>query len=175
MPAEPETKRAVVFVDGQNLFYAVKQAFGYSFPNYDVPALARSLCDRQRWALSGIHFYTGIPSPQDDPYWNRFWSAKLAVMGTRGVVTFSRQLRYRNQTVALPDGSSTTVLVGQEKGVESSGSLARRRSMSPSSYPRTRTSRRWPTRCGRSRSPRGAGSRWRRRIRRARRTPTDGV
>ncbi|MCL4839216.1 MAG: NYN domain-containing protein [Thermoanaerobaculia bacterium] len=118
MPAEPGTKRAVVFVDGQNLFYAVKQAFGYSFPNYDVPALARSLCDRQGWALSGIHFYTGIPSAQDDPFWNRFWSAKLGVMGTRGVVTYSRQLRYRNQTVALPGGSSTTVLVGQEKGVD---------------------------------------------------------
>jgi hypothetical protein len=39
-------------------------------------------------------------------------------MGTRGVVTFSRHLRYRNQTVALPDGTTTTVLVGQEKGVD---------------------------------------------------------
>ena len=39
-------------------------------------------------------------------------------MGTRGVVTFSRHLKYRNQTVPLPDGTTTTVLVGQEKGVD---------------------------------------------------------
>jgi hypothetical protein len=29
MPAEPAIKRAVAFVDGQNLFYAAKTAFGY--------------------------------------------------------------------------------------------------------------------------------------------------
>ncbi len=39
-------------------------------------------------------------------------------MGTRGVVTFARNLRYRNQTVRLSDGTSTTVLVGQEKGID---------------------------------------------------------
>ncbi|HXA15464.1 MAG TPA: NYN domain-containing protein [Thermoanaerobaculia bacterium] len=39
-------------------------------------------------------------------------------MGTRGVVTFARNLRYRNQTVPLSDGTSTTVLVGQEKGID---------------------------------------------------------
>jgi hypothetical protein len=39
-------------------------------------------------------------------------------MGTRGVRTFQRPLRYRNQTVTLPDGTTTTTLVGQEKGVD---------------------------------------------------------
>jgi len=118
MPAEPATKRAIAFVDGQNLFYAAKYAFGYTFPNYDIPALAEAVCRRSGWALAGIHFYTGIPSVQDDPFWNHFWNAKLAVMGTRGVTTFSRHLRYRNQTVVLPDGTSITVLVGQEKGID---------------------------------------------------------
>lgn len=107
MPPEPSTKRALAFIDGQNLFYAAKHAFGYTFPNYDAPALADAVCR-----------YTGIPSVHDDPFWNRFWGAKLAVMGTRGVVTFSRHLKYRNQTVSLPDGTTTTVLVGQEKGVD---------------------------------------------------------
>jgi uncharacterized LabA/DUF88 family protein len=118
MPAEPASKRAIAFVDGQNLFYAVKYAFGYSFPNYDIPALAAAVCNRHGWLVSGLRFYTGIPSIGDEPFWNHFWTAKLAVMGTRGVVTFSRNLRYRNQTVRLPDGSNTTVLVGQEKGVD---------------------------------------------------------
>ena len=39
-------------------------------------------------------------------------------MGTQGIVSYTRPLRYRNQTIALPDGSSTTVLVGQEKGID---------------------------------------------------------
>ncbi|MHB0979136.1 MAG: PIN domain-containing protein [Thermoleophilia bacterium] len=118
MPAEPDATRAVAFVDGQNLFYAVKEAFGYTFPNYDIPALASAVCARGGWRLSGVRFYTGIPSAQDDPFWNHFWTAKLAVMGTRGVVTYSRSLKYRNQTVNLPDGSTTTVLVGREKGID---------------------------------------------------------
>jgi len=118
MPVEPGASRAVVFVDGQNLFYAVKEAFGYTFPNYDIPALASAVCARRGWMLSGVRFYTGIPSAQDDPSWNHFWTAKLAVMGTRGVVSYSRSLKYRNQTVNLPDGSSTTVLVGREKGID---------------------------------------------------------
>jgi len=118
MPAEPATKRAIAFIDGQNLFYAVKYAFGYTFPNYDVSALAAATCQSRGWTLSQVRFYTGIPSVQDDPFWNHFWTAKLAVMGTRNVATFSRHLKYRNQTVRLPDSSTTTVLVGQEKGVD---------------------------------------------------------
>jgi NYN domain len=39
-------------------------------------------------------------------------------MGTRGIKTFSRSLRYRNQSVRLSDGTFTTILVGQEKGVD---------------------------------------------------------
>lgn len=68
--------------------------------------------------LSAIHFYTGVPDPADNPSWHHFWTAKLAVMGTRGIHTFSRPLRYRNQTVVLPSGETTTILVGQEKGVD---------------------------------------------------------
>jgi hypothetical protein len=39
-------------------------------------------------------------------------------MGTRGVHTFWRYLRYRNQTVSIPGGGYTAVLVGQEKGID---------------------------------------------------------
>jgi len=31
---------------------------------------------------------------------------------------FTRHLRYRNRPVVLPDGTRTSVLVGQEKGVD---------------------------------------------------------
>ena len=44
MEGEPEWKRAVAFVDGQNLYFGAREAFGYTYPNYDVKALAGALC-----------------------------------------------------------------------------------------------------------------------------------
>ena len=44
MPAEPSVKRAVIFIDGQNLFHAAREAFGHTYPNYDVKALAERIC-----------------------------------------------------------------------------------------------------------------------------------
>lgn len=118
MPVEPATKRTIAFVDGQNLFHATKKAFGYAHPNYDPKKLAEKICNARGWDLSGVHFYTGVPDPADNATWHQFWTAKLAVMGTRGVHTFTRPLRYRHQTVVLSTGGSTTILVGQEKGID---------------------------------------------------------
>jgi uncharacterized LabA/DUF88 family protein len=118
MPAEPPVKRTIAFFDGQNLFYAAKYAFGYTWPNYDPPRLAQAVCQAQGWQLDQVCFYTGVPSAQDDAFWNHFWTAKLAHMGRVGIRTFSRNLKYRNQTVRLPGGGTTTVLVGSEKGVD---------------------------------------------------------
>ncbi|OGQ04227.1 MAG: NYN domain-containing protein [Deltaproteobacteria bacterium RIFCSPLOWO2_12_FULL_44_12] len=118
MPNEPVTKRTVAFIDGQNLFYSVKKAFGYKFPNYDVEKLAKKVCLEKGWQLDSIRFYTGMPDASADPFWHHFWTAKLAIMGTRGIYSFSRPLRYRHQTTLLPDGTSTAILVGQEKGVD---------------------------------------------------------
>jgi hypothetical protein len=92
MPTEPGIKRAFAFFDGQNLFYAAKEAFGYPFPNYDPRLLT-----------------------------------EMAVMGTRGIQTFSRSLRYRNQTVALPSWgrrkasmfASPWILIGSREGSSS--------------------------------------------------------
>ncbi|MGA2032679.1 MAG: hypothetical protein ABSG68_10505 [Thermoguttaceae bacterium] len=70
MPIEPPVKRAIAFFDGQNLFYAVKQAFGYRWPNYDPRALARAVCGPRGRDLQETYFYTGLPSSKDDPFWN---------------------------------------------------------------------------------------------------------
>jgi len=118
MTNEPAVKRAIVFVDGQNLFFGVKEAFGYQRPNYDVAKLAVRVCELNGWHLRDIRFYTGIPDAADNPRWNAFWVSKLSAMGRHGVVVFSRPLRYRNKTVNLPDGGAHTFLVGQEKGVD---------------------------------------------------------
>ena len=118
MPPEPTIKRTYAFIDGQNLFYAAKEAFDCNYPNYDPLALARAVCKKQDWNLEKTSFYTGIPHVNDNEDWNYFWTRKLASMGRRGINTYSRHLRYRNQTVSLSDGRATTILVGQEKGID---------------------------------------------------------
>ena len=118
MPPEPTQKRCVAFVDGQNLFFAVKDAFGYAYPNYAFPALAAEICTARSWDLAQTRFYTGIPDAVDNVRWNRFWSAKLLQMSRDGVHTYSRPLRYRNKTFKLPDGSVHAILTGEEKGID---------------------------------------------------------
>jgi uncharacterized LabA/DUF88 family protein len=115
---EPPSKRVVAFVDAQNLFHAAKEAFGYRYPNFDPLKLAGRVCESQAWRLEQTRLYTGVPAAADNPFWNHFWTAKLAQMGREGVVTYARALRYRNQTVRLPDNREHTILVGQEKGVD---------------------------------------------------------
>jgi len=118
MPAEPGLKRAVAFVDGQNLFRATQAAFGCTYPNYDVQALSQKICEAKGWNLLQVRFYTGIPDPSDDPFWNHFWITKLRVMSWQKVHVFSRRLRYRNRRIKLPDGSTYNFLAGEEKGID---------------------------------------------------------
>lgn len=110
--------RAIAFIDGQNLYHAVREAFGYTYPNYDPKRLAERICSEQGWQLKEVRFYTGIPEESDNPFWHKFWSKKLLAMSRQGVQTFSRPLRYRNKRVKLPDGKEYTFLVGEEKGID---------------------------------------------------------
>ena len=110
--------RAVVFVDGQNLFHAAREAYGYTYPNYDGSVWAEELCAGQGWELRHVRFYTGIPDAGDNARWHLFWTRKLAAMGRRGVVVYSRPLRYRNRTVTLSDGKQHSILTGEEKGID---------------------------------------------------------
>lgn len=118
MAVEPAAKRVVAFVDGQNLFHAAREAYGYTYPNYDVLALCKTICEREAWNLIQTRFYTGIPDPTDDKFWHQFWSAKLAVMGRQGIYVFSRPLRYRNRIVKLPGEGTHSFLAGEEKGID---------------------------------------------------------
>ena len=86
MAAEPAIKRAVAFIDGQNLFHGVREAFGYTYPNYDVNALADAVCKAHGWNLVQVRFYTGVPDAGDNADWNAFWVAKGAAMGRQGVI-----------------------------------------------------------------------------------------
>ena len=110
--------RAITYIDGQNLFFSVKESFGYHYPNYDVKLLSEKLCLLNGWSCKQVRFYTGIPDSEDNWFWNGFWTAKLRSMSRKGIITFARSLRYRNKTVKLPDGNSVTTLVGDEKGID---------------------------------------------------------
>jgi uncharacterized LabA/DUF88 family protein len=112
------TRRVIGFVDGQNLFYAARQAFGYSYPNYDPRRLTELVAAAQGWTVAGIQFYTGMPNLGDRPFWHRFWTAKCAVMRGQGVATFTRPLLYRNEAVDLPGGGKATTRIGREKGID---------------------------------------------------------
>jgi len=118
VPAEPDKKRVIAFVDGQNLYRSAKTAFGYHYPNYDVHALATAVGASRGWQLDQVRFYTGIPDATDNAFWHHFWTNKFAQMGRQGVHVFWRLLRYRNESVRLPDGTELSVLVGREKGVD---------------------------------------------------------
>jgi uncharacterized LabA/DUF88 family protein len=118
-PVEPKVKNTIVFVDGQNLYGAAKDAFGYNYPNYDIKRLSEKICTNRGWSLTGIYFYTGIPNSQDDAFWHNFWSKKLSYMGRLGIKIFSRSLRYHNKDFMCPSCNKTyTSLVGHEKGVD---------------------------------------------------------
>jgi uncharacterized LabA/DUF88 family protein len=115
---EPSVKRTVAFFDGQNLYHSAREAFGYTYPNYDIFARANCICAEKGWLFDHARFYTGIPDKMDNKIWHDFWEKKLLALSRQGVVTFSRQLRYRNKRVTLPDGTKHSFLTGQEKGVD---------------------------------------------------------
>jgi len=98
----PLDKRAVAFIDGQNLFFAARDAFGYKHPNYNVRSLAQAVCRLQGWRLVQARFYSGIPDQYHSFFWNMYWSRKLSAMGREGVHLSTRRLRYRKKEIVLP-------------------------------------------------------------------------
>jgi len=118
MSIEPAVKRAVIFIDGQNLYHSVKESFGYPFPNYDPLKLSQSICTHFNFSFVQTRFYTGVPKVGDNAFWHGFWSKKVQYMKTRGVYIYTRDLVYRNETVNCPNGQVLSTLVGSEKGID---------------------------------------------------------
>lgn len=117
-PQEPTVKRAYVFFDGMNLFNAAKEAFGYTYPNYDVRQLAERVCQLNGWELVRACFYTGVHRASVNPELHAFWTSKVAQLGRDGVYTFTRELRYSNRVFTVPGGIQQSVLVPREKGID---------------------------------------------------------
>jgi len=90
---EPTRKRAIAFVDGQNLFHSAKDSFGYTFPNFDIRLLVDTICAAQGWDIVECRFYTGIPNPGDNAFWNSFWVKKTAQIGPCAIAIRSFDFR----------------------------------------------------------------------------------
>ena len=115
---EPETKRAVSFFDGQNLFRRAKAAFGHYHPNYDPAKLSHAVCAARGWESCGVRFYTGVPSERRNPMWYWYWERRFLGMRRIGIEVIARPLRYSVETVSLPDGGTREIVTAQEKGID---------------------------------------------------------
>ena len=118
MTSEPTVKRAITFIDGQNLYHCAREAFGITHPNFDVMKISKSVCDENGWMLSQARFYTGFPSQKNDPFWSAFWQKKLLSIKRQGVCVFSRPLRYHTKKVRLDDGTFFEYSTAEEKGID---------------------------------------------------------
>ena len=91
--------RAIVLIDGQNLFHLAKSAWApaalsttspYSWPSYDVERLASALVSRVPGRTLGeIRFYTGVPRRSAQSFWHGFWTNKLRYLRNKGVYVYA--------------------------------------------------------------------------------------
>jgi len=111
-PQVSSRRRAVAFVDGQNLFHESQRLFGYNYPNYDIVKLCRVVCDGQGWDVGGIRFYTGVPSMSQNSDYKGFWDNKLFAMkhSPAKVDTFPRTLKTRDVSIRLYGGVTVKLM-----------------------------------------------------------------
>ncbi len=119
MRSEPSIKRTIAFFDGQNIFHAAREAFGYQSPNYEPQKLTSHICDSYNWKLEKIRFYTGVPKADENKKLHEFWSQKTRFLKQRGVEVFKHPLYYRYKEVECPNcGEKIKKTVAKEKGVD---------------------------------------------------------
>ena len=118
MNAGRGVNRAVAFLDGQNLFAAARDAFGFTTASYGVPRLAQAIALRRGWDLIGTRFYTGMPDRQENPRLHRHWTLRLRRMRAEGVIVTARPLRRRRRRARLDDGVAVEFTVLEEKGID---------------------------------------------------------
>ena len=70
------------------------------------------------WINRGVRFYTGVPSARTTPMWHGYWTRRLTAMRRAGIAVTTRPLRYRVESIRLPDGSVHELLVQREKGID---------------------------------------------------------
>ena len=110
--------RAIAFFDGQNLFAAARDAFGFTTASYGVPRLAQAIAFQRGRDLIETRFYTGMPDRHENPRLHRHWTLRLRRMRAEGVVVTARPLRRRRRRARLDDGAAVELTVLEEKGID---------------------------------------------------------
>ena len=118
MNAASAPRRVIAFFDGQNLFAAARDAFGFTTASYGVPRLAQAIALPRGWDLVQTRFYTGMPDRQENPRLHRHWTLRLRRMRAEGVVVTARPLRRRRRRARLDDGEAVELTVLEEKGID---------------------------------------------------------
>lgn len=86
-------RKALVLIDGQNLFHSARREFAYTAPNFDALKIARLVCNRTNSDPHQTRFYSGVPAADVDPWWHAFWANKCCQMERSGIITVTRPLR----------------------------------------------------------------------------------
>jgi uncharacterized LabA/DUF88 family protein len=109
---------AMAFVDGQNLYQHAKAAFGHHHPNYDPAKLHDAVCALHGWKPNLVRFYTGVPSSAEAPMWAGYWSNRMLAMKRAGIAVTTRPIRYRKEAILDASGTTKTITIPQEKGID---------------------------------------------------------
>ncbi len=118
MSAHAQAKKAIAFVDGQNLFAAARDAFGITTASYGVAALSQAIAAQRGWEVAEVRFYTGVPERHDNPGLRFWWTARLRRLRADGVAVTARPLRRRRKRARLDDGRQLEFDVLEEKGID---------------------------------------------------------
>ena len=98
-------------MDGQNLFHAAAEAFGYDYPNYHPLALADRICAERGWRCQQVRFYTGVPKSTDNLYWHNFWAAKRRFLTRdKRMYVFTRDMHYRDKPISFVNDAARIML-----------------------------------------------------------------
>ncbi|MCY4015829.1 MAG: NYN domain-containing protein [Gammaproteobacteria bacterium] len=118
MQHRDKPRRAISFIDGQNLFRHAKSAFGYHHPNFDPLKLAKAVCRDLGLDQHMVRFYTGFPRKDIDPFWHGYWSNRFRAMSRSSIHVIKRRLSYQTQRINLAGGQTTESTVVREKGID---------------------------------------------------------
>ena len=114
----PTAPRVLAVFDGQNVSRSARRCFGYRYPHYDPAKLAEAALksSRRLSQLSGarltrVHYYTGVPMRQRDPFWAHYDEIKNARFGQSGSPernhgVIARPLRYADDIPAKKASTS---------------------------------------------------------------------
>lgn len=113
------TKSAIFYFDAQNFYRRSKEVFsGIKYPNFDPVALSNLVAQKYSLKVKKIRFYTGVPPKKRNPYWNRFWSKKLAFLGRDpSIKIFTRKTQTREKTIFIED-KVHKIKFDVEKGID---------------------------------------------------------